>query len=361
MTKKSPSAMEDEPTMQACFYTKFGKPTVLQMGPLPKAKLLAPEEVLVQVYAASINPIDYKRREGGLKAVLDTKWPQIVGYDLAGVVVLVGANVKQFHIGDEVYACLPHDRPGSLAEYTAIALLSMHLTKSVDTFVQAAALPISSLVALQTLRRLELREGQKFLLTGGSGGVGTLALQMAKNVFKAGTIATTASQQKTHILTRLGADVVIDYTEQPFEQVLNEYDVAMDCTSEAKKCMDCVTQGGVVASIADTPPPEALEDFPELGGRTSCCLGFVLGCLSYSMKSKARAHRLNYEYVFVAPSGKMLTEIAGLVDAGQLRPVIDKVYPFELALEALELLETGHVTGKLVLEFSVGASQPESE
>ncbi|KDO21161.1 hypothetical protein SPRG_21220 [Saprolegnia parasitica CBS 223.65] len=200
MTKKSLSAMEDEPMMQACFYTKFGKPTVLQMGLLPKAKLLAPEEVLVQVYAASINPIDYKRREGGLKAVLDTKWPQIVGYDLAGVVVLVGANVKQFHVGDEVYACLPHDRPGSLAEYSVLHLYRrlLALTTVRASFVQAAALPISSLVALQTLRRLELREGQKFLLTGGSGGVGTLALQLAKNVFKAGTIATTAARLHRH-------------------------------------------------------------------------------------------------------------------------------------------------------------------
>ncbi|OQR82898.1 Voltage-gated Ion Channel (VIC) Superfamily [Achlya hypogyna] len=347
---------DDEPTMQACYYTKYGKPAVLQMGSLPKAKLLAPEEVLVQVYAASINPIDYKRREGGLKAVLETKWPQIVGYDLAGVVVLAGANVKQFRVGDEVFACLPHDRPGSLAEYVSVAEQYVAAKPQSLSFVQAAALPISSLVALQTLRRLELREGQKLLLTGGSGGVGTLALQMAKNVFKAGTVATTASQQKEHILTPLGADLVIDYTEQAFETVVREYDVAMDCTSEAKKCMECVTHGGMVASIADTPPPEALDDFPELGGRASCCLGFVLGCLSYSIKSKARANRLNYEYVFVAPSGAMLAEVAAWCTQGLVRPVIDKVYPFEQALEALELLESGHVTGKVVVEFSAAVA-----
>ncbi|OQR95350.1 alcohol dehydrogenase [Thraustotheca clavata] len=349
-------------TMQACYYTKYGKPSVLTIGSLPRAQLLAPDDVLIQVYAASINPMDYKRREGGFKAVLETKWPQIVGYDLAGVVVLCGTDVKQLRVGDEVFACLPHDRTGSLAEYVSVSEYYVaHKPKNL-TFVQAAALPISSLVALQTLRRLELSEGKKLLLTGGSGGVGTLALQLAKNVFKAGTIATTASLQKEHILTRLGAvDIIIDYSEQSFDQTLREYDCAMDCTSEAKKCMDCVTQGGMVASIADTPPPEALDDFPELGGRTSCCLGMFLGCLSYSVKSKARSKRLNYEYVFVAPNGEMLTEIAGFVDQGLLRPVIDKVYPFELALDAMELLENGHLTGKIVVEFSVGVSQPEAE
>ncbi|ETW06264.1 hypothetical protein H310_02558 [Aphanomyces invadans] len=352
-------------TMQACYYSKYGKPSVVQIGSLPRATLVAPDDILVRVHAASINPIDYKRREGAYKLILESKWPNIVGYDMAGVVVLCGTNVKNFHIGDEVYACAPHDRTGTLAEFAAVPERAAALKPKNLSFIQAAAVPISALVAMQTLRRLNVQEGQKLLLTGGSGGVGTFALQLAKNVFKAGRIATTALQQKEHILTRLGADVIVDYSDSHFEKELKDYDCAMDCTSEAKKCVECVKSGGIVASIADTPPPEAMGDLQdELNGRPpSCCLGIVLGCLSYSMKSRARARSVQYTYVLVSPDGAMLAEIAAHCESGVLRPVIDKVFPFAQALEAMELLESGHVTGKIVIEMPANASghHPESE
>ncbi|KAF0750233.1 hypothetical protein AaE_006787, partial [Aphanomyces astaci] len=205
---------------------------VVQIGRLPRATLVAPDDILVRVHAASINPIDYKRREGAFKLILESKWPNIVGYDMAGVVVLCGTSVKNFHVGDEVFACVPHDRIGTLAEFAAVPERAAALKPKNLSFIQAAAVPISALVAMQTLRRLNLKPGQSFLLTGGSGGVGTFALQLAKNVFKAGRIATTALQQKDHILTRLGADIIVDYSDSHFEKELTDYDCAMDCTSE---------------------------------------------------------------------------------------------------------------------------------
>ncbi|RHY30751.1 hypothetical protein DYB32_006215 [Aphanomyces invadans] len=260
-------------TMQACYYSKYGKPSVVQIGSLPRATLVAPDDILVRVHAASINPIDYKRREGAYKLILESKWPNIVGYDMAGVVVLCGTNVKNFHIGDEVYACAPHDRTGTLAEYVC-----------------------------RNDRDIPLHPYQRKCLS------------------------------KMH---------------------------------QAKKCVECVKSGGIVASIADTPPPEAMGDLQdELNGRPpSCCLGIVLGCLSYSMKSRARARSVQYTYVLVSPDGAMLAEIAAHCESGVLRPVIDKVFPFAQALEAMELLESGHVTGKIVIEMPANASghHPESE
>ncbi|KAF0688106.1 Aste57867_20267 [Aphanomyces stellatus] len=352
---------EEKPMMQACYYTKYGKPSVLQIGSLPRAKLLAPDDILVRVHAASISPIDYKRREGAYKLVFDAKWPTIVGYDMAGVVVLCGADVKKFNVGDEVFACVPHDRDGTLAEYASVPERAAAFKPKNLSFVQAAAVPISSLVAMQTIRRLKLKAGQNVLITGGSGGVGTFALQMARNIFNAGTIVTTAAQQKEHILTRLGATTVVDYTEKQFEKVVDDMDCAMDCTSEAKKCLDCVKSGGVVATIADTPPPEAMDEIQDELHTSSCCLGIVLGCLSYSMKAKARSKRVAYTYVLVSPDGKMLSEIAAYCEDGAIRPVIDKVFPFAQALDAIELLEAGHVTGKIVVEMATNAAQPESE
>ncbi|CAK4072476.1 unnamed protein product [Aphanomyces euteiches] len=345
-------------TMQACYYTKYGKPSVLQIGHLPRAKLLTPNDILVRVHAASISPFDYKRREGAFKLILTARWPAILGYDMAGVVVMCGANVTKFSVGDQVYACVPHDRDGALAEYVSVPEQAAALKPSNLSFVQAAAVPISALIAMQTLRRLHLSEGQNLLITGGSGGVGTFALQMAKNIFKAKTIATTALQQKDHILTRLGADLVIDYTDNQFEKMLKDYDCAIDCTSEAIKCIDCIKLGGIVASIADTPPPEAMDEMnDELSSRTSCCLFFVLGCLSYSMKRKARSKHVEYAYVLVSPDGDTLAEITKYCEDGVIRPVIDKVFGFDQALEAIELLEAGHVTGKIVIEMPINQSE----
>ncbi|KAH9144799.1 hypothetical protein AeRB84_011259 [Aphanomyces euteiches] len=324
-------------TMQACYYTKYGKPSVLQIGHLPRAKLLTPNDILVRVHAASISPFDYKRREGAFKLILTARWPAILGYDMAGVVVMCGANVTKFSVGDQVYACVPHDRDGALAEYVSVPEQAAALKPSNLSFVQAAAVPISALIAMQTLRRLHLSEDR---------------------VAWAKTIATTALQQKDHILTRLGADLVIDYTDNQFEKMLKDYDCAIDCTSEAIKCIDCIKLGGIVASIADTPPPEAMDEMnDELSSRTSCCLFFVLGCLSYSMKRKARSKHVEYAYVLVSPDGDTLAEITKYCEDGVIRPVIDKVFGFDQALEAIELLEAGHVTGKIVIEMPINQSE----
>uniref|UniRef100_K3WKV6 Enoyl reductase (ER) domain-containing protein n=1 Tax=Globisporangium ultimum (strain ATCC 200006 / CBS 805.95 / DAOM BR144) TaxID=431595 RepID=K3WKV6_GLOUD len=341
--------------MRAWFYTRYGGPAVLQTGEQPDAALQSTYDVVIKVHAASLNPIDYKRRQGALKVILDKHWPHVVGYDVSGVVVECGAEVMRFQVGDEVFGMLPHNRNGALAELASVHEDYLAKKPANLTHVQAASLPLVSLTALLSFRAGHLEEGKRVLVTGGAGGVGSIAIQIAKAVFKAQTVATTASTRKVERMKSLGADEVIDYTREAFERELAEYDFALDCTGESVKCFECVTKNGSVVSISETPSADELRGLESKGVQVSRFIGFVLNCLSHSVAKKARQVQIHYKYFFVVGNGAVLDEIRTLCEQHVVSPVIDKVYPFEKADTAMEYLEAGHAMGKVVVEMIPGA------
>ncbi|GLE04207.1 hypothetical protein PINS_up013118 [Pythium insidiosum] len=341
--------------MRAWSYDRFGGPSVLQLVQIEDPELLDASDVIVQVHAAGVNPIDFKRRQGALKMVMTTRWPQIMGYDVSGVVVSCGANVTKFKTGDAVFGMLPHGRIGAFAERVVVPERYLAKKPSDMPHVNAASLPLVSLTALLGFRHGQLQEGKKVLITGGAGGVGTVAIQIAKEVFKASKVATTASTKKIERMKTLGADEVIDYTREVFERELAEYDFAFDCTGESKKCFECVTRGGTVVSIAETPNSRVLHTKEGEGVRVSTLVGLVLDCLSHSVSKKARQAQIHYEYFMVSGDGDALDEIRVLCEEKRLVPVVDKVFPFDKADAAVEYVEAGHATGKVVVEMIVEA------
>ncbi|TMW57304.1 hypothetical protein Poli38472_003229 [Pythium oligandrum] len=348
--------MADETrVMRAWYYEKFGGPNVVQCGELPEPKLEDTQDVAVKIHAAALNPIDYKRRQGALKYIMKDRWPQIVGYDISGVITMCGANVKKFRVGDEVFGMLPHDRIGALAETAVVHEDYLAKKPSNLTHNQAASLPLVSLTALLGFRYGKLQENKKVLITGGAGGVGTVAIQIAKHVFKAQKVATTASSRKIQKLKDLGADEVVDYNRETFERELAEYDFALDCTGESKRCFDCITRQGAVISISETPSQSVLRGKESKGVYISRFVGMILDCLSYSVAKKAREAQIDYDYFFSVGDGDALDEIRVLCEEKKLIPVVDKVFPFEKADAAIEYLESGHATGKVVVELVVKA------
>ncbi|KAL7687095.1 putative GroES-like superfamily, alcohol dehydrogenase, zinc-binding type 1 [Plasmopara halstedii] len=325
--------------MRSWYYTKHGGPTVMEMGTQPDPKLADPKDVVVKVHAAALNPIDYKRRQGAMKLIIKDTWPQIVGYDFSGVVTNYGSDVTKFAEGDEVFGIF-------------VVVNSDFISKKPSnlTHVEAATLPMAALTALQSFRHGQLGENKKVLILGGAGGVGSMAIQVAKAVFKPQAIATTASTQKVERMRQLGADVVVDYKLNRFETELKDYDFALDTTGESKQCFECVTRGGSVVTIAATPSRKSLPKHVQ-GVDVSLVIGLVMNCLSFSACHQARQAGVFYDFMFVLANGDMMNEVRELAEQRSITPVIDQVFPFEKANSAMEYLESGRALGKVVVQL----------
>lgn len=331
--------------MKAFIIDKYGKADVVRAGEMPEPELRA-DDVLVQIYAASVNPLDLKIRDGEFKLLLPYRMPLILGNDMAGVVVRVGAGVRRFNVGDEVYARPDDDRIGTFAEFIAIKEDSLALKPKTLTMEQAAAMPLVALTAWQALvEKGELKKGQKVLIHAGTGGVGTVAIQLAKHL--GATVATTASAANAPMLKQLGADIVIDYKKDDFALRLRDYDLVLDSQGGVtqKKSLSVLKPGGKVVGIAGPPDP----DFAKARG-VNALMGLVVRALSYGIRSKAKAAGVSYSFLFMRASGEQLRRIADLIDAGAIRPVVDRVFPFDQAREALAYVETGRSKGKVVIK-----------
>ncbi|CAH0518060.1 unnamed protein product [Peronospora belbahrii] len=338
--------------MRSWFYTKYGDATVMQTGEQPIPELRGPKDVVIKVHAAALNPIDYKRRQGVLKMLLQQTWPHIVGYDFSGVVIHCGNKADRFKTGDEVFGMLPHNGNGALADFVVVRSEYISMKPTNLTHVEAAALPLAGQTALQSFRLGQLAENKKVLITGGAGGVGSIAIQIAKAVFKAQTVATTSSTRKLDMMRLLGADKVVDYGHERFERQLLEYDFALDCTGEAKQCLDSITRGGAVVSISETPTWKSISACGDCQGvSVSYFLGAILDCLSSSVSRRACRAQVTYDYLFVVADGATMDDICQLAKRGMIKPVIDKVFPFEKANMAMEYLEAGHAMGKVVVQL----------
>ncbi|MES2719303.1 MAG: NADP-dependent oxidoreductase [Pseudomonadota bacterium] len=333
--------------MKAFVIHRYGKSVALQAAEMPEPTL-AEQDVLVRIHAASVNPLDAKIRDGEFKLLLPYRLPLILGNDMAGVVVRVGAKVRQFKPGDEVYARPDDDRIGTFAELIAIRESSLAMKPATLTMAEAASIPLIGLTAWQALvAKADVKKGQKVLIHAGSGGVGTFAIQLAKHL--GAIVATTTSTANVELVKGLGADIVIDYKKDDFENVLRDYDVVLNTLGgdTLQKSLSVLKPGGRLISISGPPDVE----FAKSAG-LPWFLQLVMRLLSFGIRKKARRHQVSYSFLFMKASGEQLRKIAALIDAGDIRPVLDKVFPFESTNEALTYVSTGRAKGKVVVRIN---------
>lgn len=331
--------------MKAFVIKRYGKKVALQATDMPEPQL-GEHDVLVQIHAASVNPLDAKIRDGEFKLILPYRMPLILGNDLAGVVVRVGSKVQRFKQGDEVYARPDDDRIGAFAELIAIKEESLAIKPAKLSMEEAASVPLVGLTAWQALvEKANLKKGQKVLIHAGSGGVGTFAIQLAKHL--GATVATTTSTANVSLVKSLGADIVIDYKKDDFEKTLRGYDVVLNSLGgdTLEKSLSVLKPGGRLISISG--PPDF--DFAKSAG-LSGFLQLVMRLLSFGIRKKAKRHQVSYSFLFMRASGAQLSKIAALIDSGVIRPVVDKVFPFESTNEALTYVDTGRAKGKVVVK-----------
>ncbi|KAL3631022.1 hypothetical protein CASFOL_024006 [Castilleja foliolosa] len=312
-TTSSPS------TMKAWTYTEYGGVEVLKLDSNVNVPEIKEDQVLIKVAAAALNPVDFKRRLGKFKAT-DSPLPTVPGYDVAGVVVKVGSEVKGLKEGDEVYGDISEkalDGPkqfGSLAEYTAVEEKLLALKPKNLDFAQAASLPLAIETAYEGLEKAGFSEGKSILVLGGAGGVGSLVIQLSKQVFGASKVAATSSTAKLEFIKNLGADLAIDYTKENFEDLPEKFDLVYDTVGQSDRAVKAIKEGGsvVVLTGAVTPP--------------------------------------GFRFV-VTSNGVFLKKLNPFLESGKVKAIVDPKgpFPFDKVNEAFSYLETNRASGKVVI------------
>ena len=330
--------------MKAYVVEGYGKDSV-RAADVPEPQVGA-RDVLVRVSAVSINPLDKMVRNGEFKQLLKYKPPFVLGHDVAGVVTGVGANVRDFNVGDEVHA-RPRDlRIGTFAEFIAIDQADVAPKPRSLTHHEAAAVPLVALAAWQILiDRAQVKPGQKVLIHAGAGGLGSTVIQLAKHL--GATVATTTNTTTVELVRSLGADVVLDYTKEDFSTVLSDYDLVLDSLGgkNLEKSLTVLKPGGLAIGVAG--PPDT--GFAKQVGAPSF-MGVVMNTLSRKVRKQAKALGVRYQFFFMQASGSQLRELGALYDSGQLRPVIDRTFEFDQMLEAMAYVEQGRTkAGKVVV------------
>ncbi|MCN0154162.1 NADP-dependent oxidoreductase [Salinispora arenicola] len=330
--------------MQAYVQTKYGDPSVMRLMDVPKP---TPEhgEVLIRVRAAGLNPVDYHLRQGKMRMIARLKLPRVAGSELAGVVEAVGPGVTNLAVGDRVFTRVDVMKLGAFAPYAVVAAdLVAPMPQSLD-FTEAAGLPLAGLTALQALRdELNIEKGQRIFISGGAGGVGTLAIQLA--AWMGAHVATTASPAGENLVRSLGAETVLNYQTTSFKDVLRDYDAVLDLRGgqDLADSFAIVRPGAKVVSVAGVPERNSATD---LG--VGPLVGALFNLLSGKVRRQAKAHGVTYRYLFMHPSGADLRILADLVDGGNLKVVTDQVFPFEEIADAFAHLERGRAKGKIIV------------
>ena len=309
-------------SMKAVRFHEYGGFDVLKYEDVP-----CPEpqqgEVLIQVHAASVNPFDLALREGWLASMIPLQLPAISGVDVAGIVIATGDGVRDFSVGQDVYGFM-NRYTGAYAEYAVASIETLAPHPETLDYLQAAAIPLAATAAWQALFDVgRLKEGQKLLVHGGAGGVGSFAIQLAK--LKTASVLATTTRENFEYVQGLGADEVIDYTTTPFEMVAHDVDVVLDLVGgeTQQRSWGVLKKGGIMVSLIQQP---SQEDAAKYGVRAT-----LIGA---------------------QPSSALLKELAALLDRGQIKVHVDKVFPLEQARQAQELKRNGHVQGKIALKLA---------
>ena len=332
--------------MKALTFKRYGKSPGIGFAEVPHPSLKA-DELLVRVHAAGVNPIDNMIPTGIFKAVLKFQLPATLGSDLAGVVTEVGSRVTRFKPGDAVFASIFDQGTGSIAEFAVVPERAAALKPANLDFVQAASIPMVGLTSWQALKeRVDLRAGQKVFIPAGSGGIGTFAIQLAK--WLGAKVATTTSTGNVELVRGLGADEVVDYKRQQFETVLRGYDAALGTVrgDSIEKSVGILKAGGKIVSLVGP-----LDVAFARARRLNLVLTFVFALMSRKIVRLAKKQGVDYSFLFVRPDGDQLAQIGRLLETQRIRPVIDKVFPFDQAEQALEYLAQGRSRGKVVVQM----------
>ncbi|WVT78100.1 NADP-dependent oxidoreductase (plasmid) [Sinorhizobium chiapasense] len=330
--------------MKAFVVDKYKKKGALRLADVPEPEL-RDNDVLVRVHATGVNLLDSKVRDGEFKLILPYRPPFVLGHDVAGSVVRVGSKVRRYKPGDEVYARPRDHRVGTFAEFIAMNEADVALKPKNLSMEEAASIPLVGLTAWQALVEMgKVKPGQKVFIQAGSGGVGTFAIQLAKHL--GATVATTTSAKNVDLVKNLGADVVIDYKTQDFEKVLSGYDLVLNSqdTKTLEKSLRVLKPGGHLISISGPPDPEFGKDL-----RLNLFLKLVMRLLSRGVRKRAKSLGIRYSFLFMRAQGEHLSEITSLIESGVIRPVVDRIFPFEKTGDALAYVETGRAKGKVVI------------
>ncbi|MED3552689.1 NADP-dependent oxidoreductase [Cytobacillus praedii] len=331
--------------MKAMVIDKYGKvPMRLAEIPTPE---IGENEVLAEIHAASVNPVDFKIRDGKVKLLVKYKMPLILGNDFSGVIAKVGAKVTRFKVGDEIYARPRKSKIGTFAEYIAIHEDDIALKPKNLSFEEAASIPLVGLTSYQALADImQLQKGQKILIQAGAGGVGTFAIQLAK--LMGATVATTASAAGANLVTSLGADEIINYNTEKFEEILKNYDAVFDTLGGEilEKSFEVIKSGGKIVSVSGLPNARFGKEYGSGFFKT-----LLFSAASHKLSKLEKKHNVQYTFLFMKPSGEQLRIITNFIETGKIKPIIDRVFPFEDAQKAMEYAETGRAKGKVIVKI----------
>ncbi|WP_191988717.1 NADP-dependent oxidoreductase [Lacticaseibacillus daqingensis] len=326
--------------------------------PMPTLKQVAiptprPNDVLVQIVAASINPIDLKTKDGGLRMLLKYDMPLIMGSDFSGVVTAIGESVSTYHVGDVVYGRVQKNRIGTFAEFIAVDQGDIALKPANMTFEEAASIPLVGLTSYQALHDImAIRPGQKVLIQGGSGGIGSIAIQIAKHM--GAYVATTTSADHFALVRALGADELIDYRTTDFSKVLADYDFVLD-TRGGQTLADAfkiIRPGGQIVSIAGLPNARFGREYG-----VPLWKRWAFGVATRQLTKLEKQTGATYTFLFMKPSGAELETLRQLIEHGVIHAVIDRVVPFDQIESALTYSKSGQAAGKIILKMTTQFDQ----
>jgi len=331
--------------MKAYTINRYSKDDKLQLIEVPQP-IAKENEVLIQIHSASINQLDAKLKSGEFKLLMPYKFPLILGHDVAGIVMEVGAKVSRFKVGDEVFARPADFSIGTFAEYISVNEKDVALKPATISMEEAASFPLVALTVWQAfVEKAKLKKGQKVFIQAGSGGVGTIAIQLAKHL--GATVATTTSANNFELVKSLGADIVIDYKTQDFETILKDYDLVLNSQDDKtlEKSLRILKSGGKVISISG-PPDTAFAKERELSWFMKTAIYFS----SNKVRKQAKKLNVEYSFLFMQANGRQLSEIGNLIETGVIRPCVDKVFSFEQMNEAMSYISSGRAKGKVIVK-----------
>jgi NADPH:quinone reductase-like Zn-dependent oxidoreductase len=327
--------------MKALQIVKYGEiKESLSLNEIEKPSL-KPNDILVEVKAAALNPIDYKMVEGKLKDMISLNLPSTIGFDVSGVVVEKGADVNSFEIGDEVYSRVPQEQMGTVAEFVAVNSDLVAKKPENVSFEKAAGLPLAGLTAIQAIERVGIKENDRILIHAGSGGVGSFAIQYAKA--KGAIVYTTTSTKNVDWVKALGADRVIDYKTEDYKEVANNLDIVFDTLGDdyTFDAFEIIKEGGKVTTIVGPPDEETAKQM----GMTDYKLPEKLSKL---IEEKSAVYKLTW----MQPNAEQLKEITTMVEDRAIKPIVDLIYSLEDGIDAYEYLATGRAEGKVIISLT---------
>lgn len=330
--------------MRAATIHEYGAPDVFRIEDIP-APVPRPRDVLVRVHAAGVNPVDCKMRSGVQRAIVRHEMPAVLGLDVSGVVVEVGARVTRFEPGDEVFGSPTHARQGTYAELVAIDEAELALKPARIDHVEAASLPLVGQTAWQCLvTKARLSAGERVFVQAGAGGVGTFAIQLAKHL--GAEVATTCSESNVAFVKELGADVVVDHRRECFEDVLSDFDVVLESMGgdALRRARRVLRTGGRLVYITSGLVERTSSYGPYLGTAL-----VMKDMLCFGVGSRLAGKRVGF--VVRKPDGAQLAEIADLAQSGAIRPIVERTYPLEAIADAHRAQETGRTRGKIVIDL----------